>query len=198
MPQTALFSVHGESRGKELAAFAHALRSKGWEFMGSDGTTRFFAENKVPCRNISEIVGSPILGHRVVTLSREIHAGILADLTKDEDLAKLKALGIAPIELICVSLYPLEKALANKDRTIKSIRENLDVGGVALLHAAAKSGRIVVSSPAQYAPVLDFIRSASTPKDRDAFICKLAADAEALAADYLNKSAEFFRSYGKR
>ncbi|HVX56844.1 MAG TPA: hypothetical protein VHA37_03870, partial [Candidatus Saccharimonadales bacterium] len=113
-----------------------------------------------------------ILGHRVVTLSREISAGLLADTASAEDMAEMNKLGLPVIDLVCVDMYPLEKAIAAGDGVI----EKTDIGGPTMLRAAAKGRRIVLSHAEQREPVLDWLRTGRP--DEAAFREQLAARAE--------------------
>jgi AICAR transformylase/IMP cyclohydrolase PurH len=70
-------------KNERLLAFARFLRDHSWRIYASEGTHNFFAKNNIPSKNISDIVGHPILGHRVVTLSRELHAGLHAPTEED-------------------------------------------------------------------------------------------------------------------
>jgi phosphoribosylaminoimidazolecarboxamide formyltransferase / IMP cyclohydrolase len=84
MKKTALLSVYHK---EGIVEFAKALVDRHWEILASGGTAKVLRENNIPVRDVSELVGGKaILGHRVVTLSREIHAGLLArDLPEDEE-----------------------------------------------------------------------------------------------------------------
>src|SRR3989344_7670943 len=88
---------------------ATLLEKNGWSVLASSGTAKYLDENGIPCRDVAEIVGKPILGHRVVTLSRELHAGLLAT---DADAAELEKLRVPRIDLVYVTLYPMEKTIA--------------------------------------------------------------------------------------
>ena len=74
--KTALLSAYHKT--DELVDFARALKEHGWDILASSGTKKFLDERKIESTDVATIIGKPILGHRVVTLSREIHAGILA------------------------------------------------------------------------------------------------------------------------
>src|SRR3989344_1889605 len=144
--KTALIAV---SKKEGIEEFAQALYDMGWDLIASDGTCRHLAAHGIKSKNVAEIVGAPILGHRVVTLSREIHAALLAEDTP-EDNAELERLGIPRIDLVYVDLYPLVEEIAKTERTILSVIEKTDIGGPTLLRSAAKGRRIVVSSPLQF------------------------------------------------
>jgi AICAR transformylase/IMP cyclohydrolase PurH len=119
---TALLSVY-EKAG--IANFAQALVGLGWSLVASGGTCKALNAAGLPVRDVAELVGGgAILGHRVVTLSREVHAGLLARHTP-EDAAELEALGLPRIDLVCVDLYPLTAAMTAPDSTPEKILEQL-------------------------------------------------------------------------
>ena len=172
-----------------LADLARALKARGWELLASAGTKKFLDEREIASIDVSTIVGEPILGHRVVTLSREIHAGLLARPT---DEAELQRLGIRRIDLVYVDLYPLEEEIARSDATEASIIEKTDIGGPALLRSAAKGRRIVLSSPAQFEQALAYI---DTNQENKKYLASLAAEAEQTAATYSGASANACRQF---
>ncbi|MFA6095321.1 MAG: bifunctional phosphoribosylaminoimidazolecarboxamide formyltransferase/IMP cyclohydrolase, partial [Candidatus Paceibacterota bacterium] len=101
-PRNALISVFHKDG---ITDFARSLVDLGFVIYASGGTAKHLMHDGVQVVDIATIVGSPILGHRVVTLSREIHAGLLSrDIP--EDVAELERLGIPRIDLVCVDLYP--------------------------------------------------------------------------------------------
>src|SRR4051812_44091530 len=112
-----LSAYHKDER---LADFARTLSAFGWEILASAGTKKFLDERGIASTDVATIVGQPILGHRVVTLSREIHAGLLA---RKEDEAELKRLGIRRIDLVYVDLYSLENEIVNSTATEESVLE---------------------------------------------------------------------------
>ena len=145
-----------------LAAFATELRRLGVELLASGGTARFLAEAGVPATPVEELTGfAEMLGHRVVTLHPAVHGGILARRDVAEDAADLERHGIRPVDLVCVNLYPFEKALSAADVDEPAAIELIDVGGPALLRAAAKNHRHVaaVCRPGDYEQVLDELRA---------------------------------------
>jgi phosphoribosylaminoimidazolecarboxamide formyltransferase/IMP cyclohydrolase len=101
-----------------------------------------------------------MLGHRVVTLHPAVHAGILARRDVEQDLAELETHGIAPIDLVCVNLYPFERTVGGLDVNWDEAIEQIDVGGPAMLRAAAKNHAFVVPlcRPEDYEPVLAELR----------------------------------------
>src|SRR3989338_1942424 len=100
MKKTALITSY--EKNEAVVRLAKILVANGWNILGSAGTTGYLKENGVPCKDVADMVGPPILGHRVVTLSREIYAGLLAS-TKD-DFAELERLHISNIGLVYVNL----------------------------------------------------------------------------------------------
>ena len=101
-PNVALLSVYHKSQA--FADFAQFLTEQDLVLWGSSGTTKFLEEQGIHCTDVATIVGDPILDHRVVTLSREVHAGLLARLDEPEDRAVLARIGIAQIGLVYVSM----------------------------------------------------------------------------------------------
>src|SRR3989344_7447404 len=139
---TALISSY--EKDEAVLRLARLLVKNGWNLLGSRGTTDYLKENGLDCKDVADTVGPPILGHRVVTLSREIYAGLLA--TTESDFAELKILNIPVIDLVYVNLYPLEKEIENPQATPESVLEKTDIGGPTLLRAAAKGRRLALSN----------------------------------------------------
>ena len=113
----ALISVYDKTG---IPDFARELDKMGWKIIASGGTARAIAAAGVAVTDTAELVGGgAILGHRVVTLSREIHAGLLADLLKPEDVAELVRLDIPVLRMVVCGFYPLENAIAAADATFE-------------------------------------------------------------------------------
>ncbi len=181
----ALLSVFNKAG---IAEFARALAEAGWTILASGGTAKTIIAAGVPVRDVAELVGGKaILGHRVVTLSREVHAGLLSKDTQ-EDAAELTALGIPRIDLVCVDMYPLSEAIAEPHATVESVTEMTDIGGPTMLRSGAKGRRIVVCDPADRERVLQLLRNGGL--DEEARLL-LAAKAEFTVADYVLQSAKF-------
>ena len=144
------------SNKKGIAAFARRLDRMGFEIISTGGTARTLEENRVPVIPVSKVTGEPeILGGRVKTLHPRIHGGILANLEDPDHVTELVEHGIGPIDLVCIDLYPFEETVAREASESEAI-EQIDVGGPAMLRAAAKNFKsvIVVSSPEFYNEVL--------------------------------------------
>jgi len=153
MRRRALVSV-SDKRG--VAAFARRLHRMGFEIISTGGTARALEENRIPVVPVSEVTGAPeILGGRVKTLHPMIHGGILADLEDPDHVTELVEHGIGPIDLVCVNLYPFEETVSG-GASEKEAVEQIDIGGPAMLRAAAKNFKsvIVVPSPEFYKEVL--------------------------------------------
>ena len=183
----ALLSVYDKTG---IAEFAKGLHELGWNIISSGGTAKVVAEAGVPVTDVAELVGGEaILGHRVVTLSREVHSGLLADADKPEDLAELKERGIALIDLVAVDMYPLEEEIASGNATLASVIEKTDIGGPTMLRAGAKARRIVLSRASQRSEVLQWLENGKP--DEKAFRDKLCAVAEYECARYILISARY-------
>lgn len=187
--KTALLASY--EKDEHVLRLGRLLSENGWALLGSAGTAKYLNENKILCRDVAEIVGPPILKHRVVTLSREIHAGLLAT---DADSAELEKLGVPRIDLVYVTLYPLEKTIADPSATPANVIEKTDIGGPTLLRAAAKGRRLVLSSPAQIDELELWFKNGSRETEREALVTRLAAAAERHVADYVNSSASYWES----
>ncbi len=194
IPKVALLSA--STKDEKLQAFATRLVSLDWEILASSGTKVFLEGHGIPSIDIGDIVGEPILGHRVVTLSREIHGGILANLEKPEDLAELARLEIRPISLVYVDFYPLERALERLRRgeiTVQEAREMIDIGGPTLARAAAKAGRIVLASHHLIDEVTSLLEQHENPFDNTLAVNRLAWLAEHAVHEYTGRSLSFYR-----
>ncbi|MFY9316844.1 MAG: bifunctional phosphoribosylaminoimidazolecarboxamide formyltransferase/IMP cyclohydrolase [Burkholderiales bacterium] len=145
-----------------VVEFARALAALGVQLLSTGGTARLLEKEGVPVTEVSAHTGFPeMLDGRVKTLHPKIHGGILARRDSREHLAQIEKAGIAPIDLIVVNLYPFEATVADPDCTLENAIENIDVGGPAMLRAAAKNhaGVAVLVDPADYAGVLAEIRA---------------------------------------
>jgi phosphoribosylaminoimidazolecarboxamide formyltransferase / IMP cyclohydrolase len=185
-PGTALLSLSDKTGATEFAA---ALASGGSRILASGGTAKHLSDAGVPVTRVGEWTGFPeMLGGRVKTLHPHLHGPILARRDVPEDLAELTTRGLESIDLVAVTLYPFEQRAGALDES--AAIEEIDIGGVALLRAAAKNFTdvVVVHDPAQYAEVLHALReSGDTPAQRRAWaIAAFARTARydaAIAAD---------------
>ena len=188
--KNALLSVYHKDG---IVDFAQALVELGWTIYASGGTAKALIDKGVPVTVVSTLVGGEaILNHRVVTLSREVHAGLLAC---DCDIAELESLGIPWLDLVCVDLYPLEAEIARPGSTPESIIEKTDIGGPTMLRSAAKGRRIVISDPGDRDLVISWLRGKASISE-DELRETLAAKAEFVVAHYALTSAAQISSDG--
>lgn len=148
--KTALISVHDKTGLEDFAKF---LTGQGIEILSTGGTLAFLRERGIPATSVSDYTGQPeILGGRVKTLHPKIFGGILARRSNPEDMRTLEEGGIKPIDIVAVTLYPFEETIAQPGVTMAEAIEQIDIGGVSLLRAAAKNHRdvVVVGSPLMY------------------------------------------------
>lgn len=135
MPK-AILSVHNKDG---IVEFAGNLVKKGWTLLASGGTARLLSENQIPVTEVSSYTGShEILGGRVKTLHPAIHGGLLAR-PNDSDRQELLRLGWDYIDMVVVNLYPFEETAAKPNVSFAEVIENIDIGGVTLIRAAAKN-----------------------------------------------------------
>ena len=147
-----------------LVEFARQLDAAGVELIASGGTARAISAAGVPVHPVEEVTGFPeILGGRVKTLHPAIHGGILARRV-EHHLADLAQHHITPIDLVVVNLYPFEETVAQPNVTLATAIEEIDIGGVALLRAAAKNYEsvTVVCDPDDYAEVASSFANGGT------------------------------------
>ncbi len=183
----ALLSVYDKSG---IVEFAQGLSDLGWQLYASGGTAKAISEAGIKVIDVSELVGGgAILGHRVVTLSREISAGLLADKGSSEDVAEMSKLSLPIIDLVCVDMYPIEEAITKPGATREDVILQTDIGGPTMLRSAAKGRRIVLSHAEQRTPVLDWLKAGKP--DEEAFLDNLAARAEYEVARYVTTSAKY-------
>jgi phosphoribosylaminoimidazolecarboxamide formyltransferase/IMP cyclohydrolase len=147
---------------RDVVSFAQGLLVLGFELFATDGTASELASAGVAVRNVSELTNHPeMLGGRVKTLHPAIYAGLLADRTQPEHLAQLTRFGYTPIDLVAVNLYPFQATIETPSATLVQAIENVDIGGVTLLRAAAKNFAqvITVVDPSDYNTVLERLQA---------------------------------------
>ena len=180
MKRRALISV---SDKKGIAAFARKLSKLGFEIISTGGTAKALEEARVPVIPVSEVTGAPeMLGGRVKTLHPRIHGGILADLEDPDQVVELVDHDIGPIDLVCVNLYPFEETVAGEASEKEAI-EQIDIGGPAMLRAAAKNFKsvTVVPSPRFYKEIIAELELGEVPLETRR---RLALEAFRKTAEY--------------
>ncbi|MEE2821117.1 MAG: bifunctional phosphoribosylaminoimidazolecarboxamide formyltransferase/IMP cyclohydrolase [Pseudomonadota bacterium] len=153
----ALLSVSDKTN---LIGFAQGLHDLGVQLVSTGGTFRKLQDAGLPAIEVSSVTEFPeMMDGRVKTLHPKIHGGILG--RRDQDQAVMAAHGIEAIDLVCVNLYPFQETIANPDTTREDAIENIDIGGPAMVRAAAKNHQFVsiVTSPLQYKTVLAELRA---------------------------------------
>src|SRR5438445_734230 len=158
-PRRALLSV---SDKEGLVEFARGLRDLGFELIGTDGTAKTLKEAGLPVTTVADYTGlREGLGGRVKTLHPRIFAGILAPRGDEKDLEDL---GAVAIDLVVANLYPFEETVAKPNVRFEEAIENIDIGGVSLIRAAAKTANRVgvVVRPARYSEGLGALRQQKT------------------------------------
>ena len=175
-----------------LIPLAEALVRYGAEIISTGGSARTLREARIAVREVSEHTGFPeILDGRVKTLVPQIHGGILGRRDLPEHMQQMEAHGIAPIDLVCVNLYPFEATVAS-GASPEDCVENIDIGGPALIRAAAKNADhvAVLTDPSQYDELIEALaRQGGTTRD---FRTRLAGEAYARTAAYDAAIAAWF------
>src|SRR5688572_1738037 len=194
---TAILSVHNKTG---LIEFANGLADLGWILLASGGTAKLLRENKISVMEVADYTQSPeILGGRVKTLHPAIHGGLLARPT-EEDHGQLLNLGWDYIDLVAVNLYPFEATVAKPGVTYADAIENIDIGGVTLIRAAAKNHERVtlVCDPSDYGSVLEELRNGGiSEKTRTQLAIKgfaSTAHYDTAIHEYLRRQAESISS----
>jgi len=187
---TAILSVHDKTG---LVEFAQGLTALGWRLLASGGTARLLRESGLVVTEVADYTKSPeILGGRVKTLHPAIHGGLLARPTQ-QDHQQLLGLGWDYLDLVAVNLYPFEQTIANPGCTLAEAIENIDIGGVTLIRAAAKNHERVtlVCNPADYETVLAELRTGGvSPSMRRRLAVRgfeLTAQYDRLISEYLSR-----------
>jgi phosphoribosylaminoimidazolecarboxamide formyltransferase / IMP cyclohydrolase len=175
-----------------LVPFARALATHGIEILSTGGSAKALRDAGIPVKEVSDHTGFPeIMDGRVKTLVPEIHGGILGRRDVPEHMAQMQQNGIVPIDLVAVNLYPFEATVA-KGAAYDDCVENIDIGGPALIRAAAKNHDFVtvLTDPDQYDEVLSEI--AASQGTSLLLRRRLAGEAYARTASYDSAIATWF------
>ncbi|UQS22480.1 bifunctional phosphoribosylaminoimidazolecarboxamide formyltransferase/IMP cyclohydrolase [Amycolatopsis thermalba] len=181
----------GVSDKTGLLELGTALHAAGVEIVSTGGTAKALADAGVPVTPVEQVTGFPeSFDGRVKTLHPRVHAGLLADRDRPEHVEQLRELDIAPFDLLVVNLYPFRETVAS-GASPEDCVENIDIGGPAMVRAAAKNHNnvAVVVDPARYGWVLEQVRAGGFElADRK----RLAAQAYAHTASYDMAVASWF------
>ncbi|NQV08951.1 bifunctional phosphoribosylaminoimidazolecarboxamide formyltransferase/IMP cyclohydrolase, partial [Candidatus Woesearchaeota archaeon] len=189
--KTALISVYDKTGVVELAK-----RLKNVKILSTGGTAKLLRENGVEIVDVSEYTGSDeIMDGRVKTLHPKIYAGLLAKRDDKKHMDELKKLGIDPIDLVVVNLYPFEETVASNPSMQEAV-EKIDIGGPTMIRAAAKNFISVAVDPADYSKI-DVNVSDDVIKELVVKAFSRAADYNSSIEKYLGKELEgknYFRA----
>lgn len=188
----ALVSVSDKSG---LIPFVQGLVDAGYEIISTGGTKKALEEAGLKPIGISEVTGFPeILDGRVKTLHPKVHGGLLAVRSNPDHMKQIQELGIDPIDMVVVNLYPFKQTVQKPGVSHEEIIENIDIGGPSMLRSASKNYQAVtvVCDPADYDVVLAEIKEKgdTTPETRERLAAKVfrtTAQYDAMIADYLTK-----------
>jgi phosphoribosylaminoimidazolecarboxamide formyltransferase/IMP cyclohydrolase len=159
MIRTALLSV---SDKQGIIPFAQALHALGVKLISTGGTAKLLADNGLPVTEVSSLTQFPeMLDGRVKTLHPMVHGGLLARRDSKEHMDAIAAHGIAPIDMLVINLYPFNQTVAKEDCSFDEAVENIDIGGPAMLRAAAKNHQdvTVLISPEDYEAILSEMKA---------------------------------------
>ncbi len=190
----ALLSVSDKTGVVELA---QQLRALGFDILSTGGTAKLLGEHGVKATEVAQHTGFPeILDGRVKTLNPRIHAGLLAHRPDPAHMRALADHSIDPIEVLVVNLYPFEQTIARADCSFDDAIENIDIGGPAMLRAAAKNHQsvAVIVDPADYELVIDQLRNAGSVDSQTRLA--LAKKVFAHTAHYDGAIANYLTSLG--
>ncbi len=191
MPQAirrALISVSDKTGIVELA---QTLNNSGVELLSTGGTAKLIADAGIAVTEISDHTGFPeMMAGRVKTLHPTVHGGILGRRGIDDEV--MRDHGIAPIDLVIINLYPFQQTVANPDCSLEDAIENIDIGGPAMVRAAAKNHASVtiVVDPDDYPTLLQEMAADSSVSDATRF--SLAIKAYEHTAQYDGAIANYF------
>ena len=176
-----------------IVEFAKNLIELGFEIVSTGGTWRVLKDAGLEVTEISEITNFPeCFEGRVKTLNPYVHGGILYRRQKPDHVEEAKKLGIEPIDIVCVNLYPFKETIERTD-DFEEIIENIDIGGPTMVRSAAKNFEsvIVVTDPKDYDKVIDALKNNKNTYEfrRDLMIkaYEHTADYDSTIANYMNK-----------
>lgn len=158
MIKRALISVANKTG---ITDFAKELDNLGVEIISTGGTARTLRDSGIDVISVSDITGFPeCLDGRVKTLHPKIHGGLLAIRNNSEHMEEINKLGIEPIDMVVINLYPFKDVIQKDKTTLEEAIENIDIGGPTMIRAAAKNYKdvVVVVDTEDYMPVLEEIK----------------------------------------
>jgi phosphoribosylaminoimidazolecarboxamide formyltransferase / IMP cyclohydrolase len=190
MPKRALLSVYDKTG---IAGLGQGLVDLGYQVVSTGGTLAALQEAGVPVTAVSDVTGFPeILDGRVKSLHPRIHGGLLARRDDPAHMSALETHQISPIDVVAANLYPFTETIARRGVALADALEQIDIGGPAMIRAAAKNfpGVVVLTDPADYTPLLGELGDGTLSVTRRR---TLAAKAFAHTAAYDAVVAEYLR-----
>ena len=168
-----------------VVEFAKKLSAAGVEIVSTGGTMKALKEAGVPVIYVSDVTGFPeIMDGRVKTLNPYIHGGILAVRDNPRHVKEMQEHKITGIDLVAVNLYPFKETIAKPDVSLEEAIENIDIGGPAMIRAAAKNFKFVtvITNPGRYEEIADMVAKDGCVNGLTRM--ELAKEAFAHTADY--------------
>jgi len=165
LPEAALFSLSDKTGAVDVA---RTLRDRGVLLFATGGTAKFLAEHGIETRDVETLTGfPPLFDGRVKTLHPKVFGAILADRNNAQHVREVEKYAIPWLSTVVVNLYPFEATVAQEGTTLAEAIEQIDIGGVSLLRAAAKNFQhvCVLSDPTQYAEFLEAERNGGTTEE---------------------------------
>lgn len=185
-----------------IVELAQELQKRGVEIISTGGTAKALAAAGVKVINISDVTGFPeCLDGRVKTLHPKVHGGLLAMRSNEEHMKQIRELGIEPIDMVVINLYPFKQTILKGNVELEEAIENIDIGGPTMLRAAAKNYQdvIVIVDPADYTGVLEEMASSGDVSVKTKFrlaykVFEHTSHYDTLIAKYLRDQlgADFF------
>jgi phosphoribosylaminoimidazolecarboxamide formyltransferase / IMP cyclohydrolase len=195
MPLRALLSVYDKTG---IAELGRGLVDLGYEVVSTGGTLAALQAAGVPVTAVSDITAFPeILDGRVKSLHPHIHGGLLARRDDPAHMSALESHRISPIDVVAANLYPFAETIARQDVALADALEQIDIGGPAMIRAAAKNfpGVVVLTDPADYTSALDELRDGTISDTRRRALAAKAfahtAAYDAVVAEYLRDALEW-------
>jgi phosphoribosylaminoimidazolecarboxamide formyltransferase/IMP cyclohydrolase len=194
MKKRAILSVFDKTG---VVQFAKELSELGYEIVSTGGTAKAIREAGIQVTGVSEITGFPeCLDGRVKTLHPKIHAGILAMRANPEHMKQIAELGVTPIGIVAINLYPFKQTILKEGVTLAQAIENIDIGGPTMIRAAAKNWQdvAVVVDPADYEAVVSELKAGGEVARQTKFmlaakVFEHTAQYDALIAAYLRRQS---------
>lgn len=194
MKKRALLSVSDKTG---IVEFAKELETLGYEIVSTGGTAKALKDAGISVTGISDITGFPeCLDGRVKTLHPMVHAGILAMRDNAQHMKQLEELGVTPIDIIAINLYPFKQTILKENVQLEDAIENIDIGGPTMIRAAAKNWQdvAVIVDPADYGKVIEGLKAGKLSRD-DKFKLALkvfehTAAYDALICNYLRSKTD--------